>query len=205
MVTDGDTYHGGHWGMYRIVKLLYCIPKTNVTLYVNHTLIIHFLKGCWVEISTLWIHKMLKKLGANIRQKSKSSAEGSEGIILKIRVPGKTAVFGKNRANETAGLGTKTRWITKILVPRNSYYPWTNKKSSPTLTPVLWRTLLGPFSSHATSYGTVHNAKKTCPSKGCAQPSKLCSNDPELASKTWRGPFRIHFLVTNSTNYETTR
>lgn len=62
-----------------------------------------------MEISTLWIHKMLKKLGANIRQKSKSSAEGSEGIILKIRVPGKTVVFGKNRANETAGLGTKTR------------------------------------------------------------------------------------------------
>lgn len=52
---------------------------------------------------------MLKNLGANIRQKSKSSAEGSEGIILKIRVPGKTVVFGKNRANETAGLGTKTR------------------------------------------------------------------------------------------------
>lgn len=42
---------------------------------------------------------MLKEPGANIRQKSKSSAEGCKDTILKVRVPGKTVVFGKNMAD----------------------------------------------------------------------------------------------------------
>lgn len=53
-------------------------------------------KRCEVEIPALWINKMLKEPGVDIRKKSGSSEEGSRDIIFKIRVPGKAVVFEKN-------------------------------------------------------------------------------------------------------------
>lgn len=56
------------------------------------------LKRCWMEMSALWINNMLKKPGADIRQKSKLIAKGNGDKIFRIKVPGKAVVFGKNMA-----------------------------------------------------------------------------------------------------------
>ena len=50
-------YTDEHWVMYKIVELLYCIPETNITLYVNYTWI--FKNGIWNKIYNIY-HKELR-------------------------------------------------------------------------------------------------------------------------------------------------
>lgn len=64
---------------------------------------------------------MLNEPGADI-QKSKSSAKENRDKIFKIRSQAKLGSLGRTWQNESVGLGTKTRWITKILVLGNSYH-----------------------------------------------------------------------------------
>ena len=38
MVTNGDyTFDVEHWVMYRIVESVWCLPETDIKLYVNYT------------------------------------------------------------------------------------------------------------------------------------------------------------------------
>ena len=60
MVTDGDHTYDEHGVMYRIVKLLFCTPETNITLYVNYIsikkkkkkkVLCNFCKSCKSSVS----------------------------------------------------------------------------------------------------------------------------------------------------------
>ena len=49
LVTDGNyTSGGGHWVIHKIVKSVYCLPETNITLYINYTSVIQFFKKAYV-------------------------------------------------------------------------------------------------------------------------------------------------------------
>ena len=52
MVTDGAyTYCGEHCVMYRIAKLLCCMPETNIAFHANYTSIIKKKEGgTWVAL-----------------------------------------------------------------------------------------------------------------------------------------------------------
>ena len=65
-MTEGEyTYHGEHCIMYRIVKSLCHVPKTNITLIFNYTSIINFKNNKDINFENI-ISKMKIKININM-------------------------------------------------------------------------------------------------------------------------------------------
>ena len=53
MGIEDYIYHDEHWVMCRIFEPLYCMPETNMTLYVNYTRV-KINDVSWCQLSAEW-------------------------------------------------------------------------------------------------------------------------------------------------------